>query len=59
MDKELTSIEIDQKAKYFWKYLESISQEEVIKFIEQLSAFSHVFIFSGIIRNFFRCKRKC
>ncbi|AIL47808.1 N-6 DNA methylase [Elizabethkingia anophelis] len=53
MDKELTSIEIDQKAKYFWKYLESISQEEVIKFIEQLSAFSHVFIFSGIIRNFF------
>ncbi len=54
MDKELVDKKvIDKKAKYFWKYLEEISQKEIIKFIEDLSAFSHVFIFSGVIRNFF------
>lgn len=53
MDRELVNFDIEKKAKYFWKYLEKISQKEIINFIEDLSVFSHVFIFSGIIRNFF------
>lgn len=54
MDKELVDKKtIEDKSKYFWQYLEKVSQKEVIKFIENLSEFSHVFIFSGVIRNFF------
>lgn len=53
MDKELTDIQIEEKSKYFLQYLENVSQKEIIEFIKNLSAFSHIFIFSGIIRNFF------
>lgn len=54
MGKELIDKKtIEYKAKYFWQYLEDISQKEIINFIENLSEFSHVFIFSGVIRNFF------
>jgi len=53
VDKELTDIQIEEKSKYFLEYLENVSQKEIIEFIKNLSAFSHIFIFSGVIRNFF------
>lgn len=55
MDKELINIEnlISDKSEYFLKYLEDISGKEIIDFLEELSKFSKIYIFSGVIRNFF------
>ncbi|MCJ7934749.1 MAG: SAM-dependent methyltransferase [Chryseobacterium sp.] len=55
MDKELISTEthIKNEAKYFLQYLEKITVAEIIDFIESLSQFSDIYIFSGVIRNFF------
>lgn len=53
MGKELVETDIEKGAKYFWEYLADFSQKEVVNFIHDLSEISHVFIFSGIIRNFF------
>lgn len=56
MDKELinnTNNYIIEQSKYFIKYLEQVSEPEVISFIHEISKFAHVYIFSGVIRNFF------
>ncbi|WP_228433345.1 DNA methyltransferase [Chryseobacterium arthrosphaerae] len=55
MDKELINIEtiISNKSGYFLEYLKDISNNEIIRFIEDLSQFSEIYIFSGVIRNFF------
>jgi hypothetical protein len=55
VDKGLINIKnvVDSSGKAFKSYLEETENPDVIKFIEELSLLTRVFIFSGVIRNFF------
>jgi len=47
------SEEIDSKATRFYKYLEDALEGEAIEFIKSLTLETNVYLFSGIIRNYF------
>lgn len=55
MDRKYSKIskEIDSSTERFYRYLENALEGEAFEFIKCLTDFTHVYLFSGIIRNYF------
>lgn len=47
------SVEIDSKTDKFYRYLEDALEGEAFDFIKNLTSLTNVYLFSGIIRNYF------